>query len=378
MVEVLVEPLGKCASLGIDRDAIVRIFDLVRCGLEIGDIGIVGQGDECESESGDRALDRVLRGLRSEAAPGNIAREERIGDPGRSSPSALLGFVDEDRTFPREGVDDEQTFGASLGIGGAGIEIAEVEHAFDAGFGDRLGEIAAGAGEHIEGFGRGGVDVVGLLIPLTTGPERLGRRDAGECAPGVLVVEGVHLVDVGGAIGRPEFLAALGFSPGSDQFGGKQVFVVGTTDAGLVGTGSDAIGPPVEPVAAECAEFVAPLIAEEGIETGGSGELDAGSAALGVPLLDEIGHAGIGRAVVDADGMRRLGIHEVVGVFGVGLETGDDGGKGVVDEAPVAEFGDRAAPEIVEAVPGEDFATSSDLPTRMRRASVSAGSHGAD
>ncbi len=277
-----------------------------------------------------------------------------------------LGLLDGDGSFPRKGVEHQHGFGARFRIGGALIEVAEIEHTFDAGIGDGFRQGARSPGHHVQRFRGGVVGETGFAVPLRAGPERRRRVDTGERAPGVLVEEGGGLVGVTGALGR-EDRSAFRRQPGAQRFGLKQVLVGCAADARFERAGSHAVRPPVEPVAAQGRERIAPLFAQEAVEGGRGGELDARGASFGVPALDERGHARIGRTVVDAHGMGRLGVHEVVGIVGVGLERGHDGRERVFHEAPVAQFGDTAAPEIVEPVPGERLAARRALPPKAIR-----------
>ncbi len=141
----------------------------------------------------------------------------------------------------------------------------------------------------------------------------------------------------------------------------------GAADPGLEGTGCDSVRPPVEPVAPQSFERLAPLRAQKAVEGGRCGELDPRGTSFGVPLFDEGGHAWIWRTIVDSHRMSRLGIHKVEGIVGIGFERRDDGWKRVFHEAPVAEFGDAATPQIMEAIPGKHLVASWALPPESVR-----------
>ena len=226
------------------------------------------EGQESVAEAWHLPGHAPHRGRRAEAAPGDVAGEEGLKDASGGRPAALLWLFDDDLAGPGEGVDDEDRIGAGLRVSGAWVEVAQVEHALDAGIGDRLGQGAGGAGEQVEGFGRGGVAEVGLAAPLGSGPERLRGLDAGEGAPGVLVIEGGLLVGVGGAGGVPGG-PVTALQPAPDRLGHQQLLVGGAADAGLVGAGGDAVGPPVEPVAAPGFETIAVPLADHPVELEG-------------------------------------------------------------------------------------------------------------
>ena len=123
----------------------------------------------------------------------------------------------------------------------------------------------------------------------------------------------------------------------------------------------------VGPVAALAADGIAVPLAEELAELGRGDELELVGPVLAVPALDEVGHARVGRPVVDPHRMGRFAVEEIVGVARVGLELLHPARQQPVDQVEIAEARLAAAEEVVVAVPGEHFLAARPLPPEGAR-----------
>ena len=109
----------------------------------------------------------------------------------------------------------------------------------------------------------------------------------------------------------------------------------------------------VGPVAALRADGARVPRLEQPAEIGDVDELDAPRPFLGIPALDEIGHAPVRRAIVDAHRVGGFAIEKVERIGRIGFELGDPARQQPVDQVPVAEARLAAAEQVVVAVPGQ-------------------------
>src|SRR5207247_11251386 len=127
-----------------------------------------------------------------------------------------------------------------------------------------------------------------LPIPLRLREQRVGRRDARERAPRVLVVERRLLVGARGPLRIPA-VAALSPHARGEKLGAEQELMRRPVHPGLVSAGRDAVRPPVDPVTAARLELAAVPLAEPGAECAGCCQNDARRPALVVPPVYEVG-----------------------------------------------------------------------------------------
>ena len=134
------------------------------------------------------------------------------------------------------------------------------------------------------------------------------------------------------------------------QIQNRQQFFRAAVEAGLINRGTDAVRPPISPIARPTEEPVSILPVQHVGEAVKRGENEARLASAGVPIAHEIGHVRQRWSVVDARRVRDLGIEEVIGIIVTRFELRELRRQQVIDEVHVTQSITKDAIEIVRTV----------------------------